>query len=301
MGNKASSFDSGTLKMKFSSSLNNSRDFKYSPKRGRFYSSDSDDPWGWFEDFESPSMRKCISKEVCPQPLQRAVSLPPPVAQPPLYILESSLQTQQLWYTTAGQRPQQPENERKYFERLWSKNFEASAVNYDDEESDPAVKKIKLGDKIPKSEFNGEVVFKGKSPFTNSVSKSFSDHIVPSITIQLPYYRIFRTEDGSLHAEYLVLVSLGNHGAMTFGVWKRHSDFVLLAENLHEINVKSEKLGTFKNAMLSWQCLIQRKRWFKCLDKDYLALKCFLLERFLHDVLFESQSPAVISEFLGID
>jgi hypothetical protein len=46
--------------------------------------------------------------------------------------------------------------------------------------------------------------------------------------------------------------------------------------------------------------LFRRKRVFRCLDKDYLALKCFLLERFLHDVVLESKSPATLKEFLGV-
>lgn len=135
--------------------------------------------------------------------------------------------------------------------------------------------------------------------------------------------------------------------------------------------------------MLSWQCLLHRKRWYRCLDKvrsysfsisrlrhvlftllhgreyeqcniatatldlfkyllvsiakcqmpifkdiyrqfsptilpsnsvtyqtplmilifllqDYLSLKCFLLERFMHDLLFESHSPSMISTFLDL-
>ena len=59
-------------------------------------------------------------------------------------------------------------------------------------------------------------------------------------------------------------------------------------------------LAQFQNSLFSWQCLRQRQRWFRCLDKDYLALKCFLLERFLHDVLFESRSPQLIATFAGV-
>ena len=59
------------------------------------------------------------------------MSLPSPIAETPLYILESSLQTQRLWYETAGKRPKQPEKERQYFEKLWKSNFENSCVNFD--------------------------------------------------------------------------------------------------------------------------------------------------------------------------
>lgn len=40
--------------------------------------------------------------------------------------------------------------------------------------------------------------------------------------------------------------------------------------------------------------------WFRCLDVDYLILKTFLLERFLHDFVFESMSPNTVREFLGV-
>lgn len=39
---------------------------------------------------------------------------------------------------------------------------------------------------------------------------------------------------------------------------------------------------------------------FRCLDVDYLILKTFLLERFLHDFIFESMSPNTVREFLGV-
>lgn len=35
--------------------------------------------------------------------------------------------------------------------------------------------------------------------------------------------------------------------------------------------------------------------------QDYLSLKCFLLERFMHDLLFESQNPQLINDFLGLE
>ncbi|CAM9842153.1 unnamed protein product, partial [Choristocarpus tenellus] len=38
----------------------------------------------------------------------------------------------------------------------------------------------------------------------------------------------------------------------------------------------------------------------RCLDRDYLVLKTFLLERFLHDFVFESISPNTVRDFLGV-
>lgn len=261
------------------------------------------DPWGWFEDIEtespsflgSPHITSSGDLDFTEQPLHKALSLPAPATVPPLYILESNLETQQLWYSTAGRRPKQPKWERDYFEKIWTENFEASNAkkivcdNISDSEhqqsEEPAI-----------SEFNGEIIFRGRSPFSNSVSKSFNSAI-SAMTIQISHFRIFRTfKDGNLHAEFLVVVSIGSASPVTFGVWKRHSDFRELSNGL-----KSQyNPDAYKNALLSWDCVLQRKRWFKCLDKDYLALKCFLLERYMHDLLFESSEPTVITNFLEL-
>ena len=92
-----------------------------------------------------------------------------------------------------------------------------------------------------------------------------------------------------------------NH--MTYGIWRRHGEFHSLASilaNRFDCTVDSTtgKLNSFQNALLSWQCVIHRKQWFRCFDKEYLSIKCFLLERFMHDVLFESNNPDLLSEFL---
>lgn len=310
MGNRAVSFDSATYLAKHAqtNSISSKLEIrKYSPgfsKRKRGLSTDSidRDDYGWFEDFESADVpKRNLSTEFAKQPLQKALTLPASLTEPPLYVLESSLETQHLWYVTAGRRPKQPQHEREYYEKLWKKNFEDSGVKYD-EEGSPAKKKTKNGiDVIPTSELKGEVLFRGKSPFSNSVSKSFMDEIISSVTLHLPYYRIFRNLDGDIHAEYLIKVTIGGNAPLTFGIWKRHSDFCKLADIIQQINMRSGELNSFKNALLSWQCVLQRKRWFRSLDKDYLALKCFLLERFMHDVLFEAQTPALLTKFLGLE
>ncbi|RYH29136.1 hypothetical protein EON65_09630 [archaeon] len=306
MGNKAVSFDSGAYRYTSGASSTGKKLSSPAMQRKRMLSSDSieRDDYGWYDDFEpSPGVEKVLSAEFPhQQPLQRALTLPAPAAEPPLYILESSLETQQLWYTTAGRRPKQPEQEREYFEKLWAENFEQSSVSYNNNPSEtPAGKKSRIVDNIPYSELQGEIVFRGKSPFSNSVSKSFVGDRVASMTLQMPYYRIVRSLLGDLHAEYMVVVTLGGNVPVTFGIWKRHSDFSRLAKELMERNMRSYEENAFKNSLLSWQCVLQRKRWFKSLDRDYLALKCFLLERFMHDLLFEAQAPKVLNRFLGLE
>lgn len=310
MGNhRSTSFDSGTNSYSRNSNiLNNNPNLMgispsatSTPKRKRGYSTDSGterEDYGWFEDFESPYVQKMLTPEYSKQPLQRALTLPAPAAEPPLYILESSLETQHLWYSTAGRRPKQPTHEREYYEKLWESNFEQSSVTY---LQDPNLMKKTKGDIVPKLEIKGEVLYRGKSPFSNAVSKYFYEGMNVSVTLQMPFYRIFRALDGNIHAEYLIKVTIGGNAPVTFGIWKRHSDFCLLAKIVMGLDLKSGSRNIYKNAILSWQCVLQRKRWYRSLDKDYLALKCFLLERFLHDVLFESSVPGILNKFLGLE
>lgn len=156
-------------------------------RRRRAYSTGSEeehDPWGWFEDFESPELPDgIVAQEFAKQPLQKALTMPPPVSEPPVYILESSLPTQQLWYATAGQRPRQPQNEREFFEKLWLKNFEQSNVQEILENLDSIVQKPKQERGSPTS--SREVLYRGKGPFSNSVSKSFVDHRIACMTLQV--------------------------------------------------------------------------------------------------------------------
>lgn len=299
--NRSASFDSGTDYFRNNSLIDSRRHgvSPATPKRKRGYSTDTEnrEDYGWFEDFESPYLQRILTPGYSTQPLHRALTLPAPASEPPLYILESSLETQHLWYSTAGRRPKQPDLEREYYEKLWQDNFDQSRVKYN---SDPLGKKVTKIDTVPKKEIMGEVLFRGKSPFSNSVSKYFEGMAV-AMTLQMPYYRIFRSLDGSIHAEYLIKVTIGGNAPVTFGIWKRHSDFSQLSKTVLDLDLHSRSKHLYKNSILSWECLLQRKRWYRSLDKDYLAMKCFLLERFLHDVLFESLTPQIINKFLGLE
>ena len=197
MGNtRSNSFDSGTYRAdQIRASFSNNHDTSNNSRRmlggspyskaKRYPSADSLTPeeYGWFEDFESPSLHHAISSEFNIKPLHRALTLPAPLSEPPMYILESSLETQQLWYTTAGRRPPQPSQEREYFEKLWSKNFEASSIKYEELHNNMKTNHLFNTTTTNSSsnnnnskkhyEFQGDVIFRGKSPFSNSVSRSF--------------------------------------------------------------------------------------------------------------------------------
>jgi hypothetical protein len=241
--------------------------------------------------------------------LQRAHSLQPAVAEPPTYILESTLGTQLLWYDTAAKRPQQPEIERAYYEQLWAENLRQSEVE--------GIEKAPLkAEDAPEKDFNGEIVGRFTSRYSLGVSKTFGfeggrDPIGrlrsgtwSSVTIQLPRIRIISVDTAlgkQSHAEFLVVAGLRrpDHSShVTLGTWRRHQHFVDLARQLSRA---ASSGGTgFKNAQLSWECLMNRKRWGRCLDADYLSLKAFLLERFLHDVLFESPDVGLLESFLEL-
>ena len=300
MGNtRSTSLDSVTMKHRQLSSKQHHSNSSISPtRRKRSLSSDSVGDFGWYEDFESPSVHNALTGE-SEFPI---LTLPAPVTEPPLYVLESSLETQQLWYTTAGRRPVQPAQEREYFEKLWSKNFESSEIIYNQNEEPAEQTYLSCNINSKSRHVENEILFRGKSPFSNSVSKSFTNQPLSSMTLQLPYYRIVRDcRTGSVYAEFLIVISLGGRGAVQFGIWKRFSEFTKLAKKLTELDLRAPPPYSFRNSLLSWQCVMERKRWFKSLDKDYLSLKCFLIERFMHDLLFETPTPAIISDFLGLE
>jgi len=154
-----------------------------------------------------------------------------------------------------------------------------------------------------------KVFMSGDNVFGTTVSKSFArpggdHHAKDSVSISIAKYRVVQQKNGLKFAQYLVVFCIGDF-RNTMGVWKRFSDFEKLSQK-----VATEQDGyclavdedhereVLPNAVTSWRLLKKRQRWFRCLDAGYLSLKVFLLERFLHDVLFESSTPEVLSKFI---
>ena len=117
------------------------------------------------------------------------------------------------------------------------------------------------------------------------------------------------------YAQFLVIYREGSIRD-TLGVWKRYSDFEALSskvmeshDSCHSVLANMSPLAVTEegdvehlpNAITSWRLLKKRQRWFRCLDAGYLSLKVFLLERFLHDILFESSSPKLLRDFVFYD
>lgn len=147
------------------------------------------------------------------------------------------------------------------------------------------------------------VLFRGSSPFATSVTKTFTcDRCgdAGELVVRVPRFQVLRAagRGGAVHAEFLVVLSFGSN--ITLGAWRRFSDFAALAHSVSKGAPSPQVRDQFRMSHFSWAVLMQRKRPFRCLDRDYLSLKCFLLERFLHDLVFESHSPATIRDFLGM-
>lgn len=162
------------------------------------------------------------------------------------------------------------------------------------------------------------ILVRGVNAFGTTVSKSFARPSekgggVDTVNISIASYRVVESTKRGKYAQFLVIYREGSIRD-TFGVWKRYRDFERLAQKVthsHEgcaaviANVSplavTEEPDTevLPNAITSWRLLQKRKRWYRCLDAGYLSLKVFLLERFLHDILFESSSPKLLRDFVG--
>lgn len=165
------------------------------------------------------------------------------------------------------------------------------------------------------------VLVRGDNVFGTTVSKSFprtdlagelTDGI-DTVSISIASYRVVESKKHGKYAQYLVIFCDGNF-RNTVGVWKRYSDFSQLSRKvtqghtescaaaINPLNVSDDRdVEILPNAITSWRLLKKRQRWYRCLDAGYLSLKVFLLERFLHDILFESSNPQILRDFVGVN
>jgi len=168
------------------------------------------------------------------------------------------------------------------------------------------------------------VVVRGDNVFGTTVSKSFprvndkGEVIdgIDTVSISIASYRVVESKKHGKYAQYLVIFCDGNF-RNTVGVWKRYSDFSELSRKvthghtescaavvtgLNPLSVTDDHdVEILPNAITSWRLLKKRQRWYRCLDAGYLSLKVFLLERFLHDILFESSNPQILRDFVGVN
>lgn len=173
-----------------------------------------------------------------------------------------------------------------------------------------------LNRRVHGSEGDLIVLIRGDNVFGTTVSKSFArtnGQGVDTVNVSIASYRVVESPHQGKYAQFLVIYREGSIQD-TIGVWKRYRDFEELARkithahegctalvsNMSPLAVTEEpETEHLPNAIMSWRLLQKRKRWYRCLDAGYLSLKVFLLERFLHDILFESSSPKLLREFVG--
>lgn len=176
--------------------------------------------------------------------------------------------------------------------------------------------------KVPGTKNDGDltILLRGTNAFGTTVSKSFARSTengsaivgVDTVNISLASYRVVESKKHGKYAQFLVIYREGSIRD-TVGVWKRYRDFEELSHkvtqahegcaaviaNMSPLAVTEEPdTEHLPNAITSWRLLKKRKRWYRCLDAAYLSLKVFLLERFLHDILFESSSPKLLRDFV---
>lgn len=175
------------------------------------------------------------------------------------------------------------------------------------------------------------VLLRGPNAFGTTVSKSFARPSrnggpisgVDTVNISIASYRVVESKKYGKYAQFLVIYREGSIRD-TIGIWKRYRDFEELAQKVTQANegctaviasiaplqtvaaaktsfrggADDAETDQLPNAVTSWCLLKKRKRWYRCLDAGYLSLKVFLLERFLHDILFESSSPQLLRDFV---
>lgn len=247
-----------------------------------------EDPWGWFEETEERG------GAATRQGLSRRNSLHE-ITETPGYILEESLETQALWHVTAGKRPKQPPETRQHYEELWSENFKRSQVRYAGEGGGRAKRRRSSEASAPSKK--REIIDKAMCPYGYAASKSFCcphcGHIT-SLMIHVPKLRVVRTAGGKVFAEFLVIV---HNGELTFGVWRRHTDF----KNFHRALQRREDRWRFRKSLVKWQEISTKLKWGRCLERGYLVLKCFMLERFLQQVLADSADTMYLGQLLDLN
>jgi len=253
---------------------------------------DSMSGWGWFEEEEPDSGAEGM---LCrPSP-----STSGPSWQPPDHLMCESVSTQALWQVTGGAVT--PGKEWGGEGCGEGEGCGGEGEGCGDGSGSSSMEETENADSLPyRSEpstpaADVQLLMQADNIYGSAVTKSFYCAIcnrISNTVVRIPKFQIVK-RGGQTHAEFLVVVNIGS---FTFGVWRRYSEFRELAESLA---VSKEKRGEFANSLFSWQCLNHRKRWFRCLDKDYLTLKCFLLERFLHDFVYESSEANCMYAFIG--
>tara|TARA_B100001769_G_C22028939_1_gene552902 strand:+ start:441 stop:1112 length:672 start_codon:yes stop_codon:yes gene_type:complete len=193
----------------------------------------------------------------------------------PFWVLLEPIDFQINWKNTAGKRPTQTKKERRYYEKIWLKQTKIPLAN--------------------NNSLNSINIY--SNPYSKLCVRSFNKY--GQYGVQVPCYRI-SNEIYSLfgiikthikYAEYLIIIKTPIY---QYSKWYRYNDIKRLYRNI----VKNQLSSNFEYANSSWYILNNRLKLFRCLNIDYLNNKCYLIERVLHDILFELNDFIKIKHFI---
>lgn len=110
---------------------------------------------------------------------------------------------------------------------------------------------------------------------------------VVSASVAIPKFRIVQSRAGAdRHAQYLITLKLGKE---LYADWRRYSEFGELAKKL--------PADRFPRTLDAWRGI--DTRWFNRLEPSYLHQKCITLENFMRELMYESNEPSSLIDFLG--
>ncbi|CEG39258.1 phox domain-containing partial [Plasmopara halstedii] len=121
---------------------------------------------------------------------------------------------------------------------------------------------------------------------TFAVVSEGNSKVVPA-TVSIPKFRIVQSRSGAdRHAQYLITLMLGKE---LYADWRRYSEFGELVKTLDE--------KRYTRTQEAWAGI--ETRWFNRLEPSYLHQKCITLENFMRELMYESNEPTVLINFLG--
>lgn len=195
----------------------------------------------------------------------------------PYWVSMEPIEFQINWQNTAGKRPIQPERERKFYEKLWKKQTNILYIDYDTsgENTHYSTKQSNMNDNI------------FKNPFSKMNFRSFGWD--GPYGIQIPFFRIIKN-DKEHFAQYHIKLKTPKY---EYCSWFRFTK----VKNIYEQIILCSNKFDFIYSKKSWKILSQKKSFFKNMTIQYLEMKSYLLERVLHDILFEIKSPKLLYLF----
>lgn len=106
-----------------------------------------------------------------------------------------------------------------------------------------------------------------------------------TFTMHIAGYRVMSTILGR-HAEFEVRVK---GGGRSWSRWQRFSKFKLMVQCVNKDRA----------SMRAWRRVLRAQPNYRCLDENYLLMKCNLLEEFLQQVMFAMPTPALLIHFVN--